>query len=157
MEEGKSSKAKPNRKKEYAFLAMQFLGFGLFLLPIDLELIALPNVVRQIFFLFALAGGLLVLWAILELRKSKLRALPSPDKNAKLISTGPYRWFKHPIYSGIMLFLVAYSVFTLNVYKFCIAIVVYLVLRVKSRYEEKLLTEKFGLSYLAYAEGKLGV
>lgn len=48
------------------------------------------------------AGGALGLWALLSMRRSRLRALPEVHPQARLITTGPYRWIRHPMYTALV-------------------------------------------------------
>jgi protein-S-isoprenylcysteine O-methyltransferase Ste14 len=51
------------------------------------------------------AGMVLGLWAILEMRKSKLNITPVPLHDSVLITTGPYRLVRHPMYLSLILIL----------------------------------------------------
>lgn len=72
-----------------------------------------------------------------------LTPLPRPREDAYLVVNGPYRWVRHPIYSGIILAafglaLVYNGIFTLG-YAFLLLGFFHL----KSRREEEWLSEKF--------------
>ncbi len=53
--------------------------------------------------LFAIAGAALSLWSVL-LHGSRLSPFPFPVEGMEVIDTGPYRYVRHPMYSGIVLF-----------------------------------------------------
>jgi protein-S-isoprenylcysteine O-methyltransferase Ste14 len=68
----------------------------------------------------------------------------------ELISTGVFRFVRHPIYTGAILFYLAAILSTLSLvsagfWLLIIGFYVYI-----SRYEEKILTEAFGNDYLKY-------
>ena len=51
----------------------------------------------------AVAGSALTVWAVV-LHGSRLSPLPFPVDGAPVIDSGPYRYVRHPMYSGIVLF-----------------------------------------------------
>lgn len=51
----------------------------------------------------ALAGSVLTVWAVV-LHGSRLSPFPFPVDGAVVIDSGPYRYVRHPMYSGIVLF-----------------------------------------------------
>jgi protein-S-isoprenylcysteine O-methyltransferase Ste14 len=76
--------------------------------------------------------------------------LPEPTSGAVLRTDGPYRLVRHPIYSGVLLFaagIAATAGSVLAVLAFGALIVL---LSVKARFEERLLTQRFA-GYPAYA------
>lgn len=68
----------------------------------------------------------------------------------KLVTTGLYKKFRHPIYYFSLLLISGYGIFVHQplVGVFCIAIIVVQLKRIKN--EEKVLEEKFGEEYLTY-------
>lgn len=44
------------------------------------------------------------LWALLAMRKSRIRIGPTPARDAALIDSGPYRLIRHPMYTAVILF-----------------------------------------------------
>lgn len=48
-------------------------------------------------------GLLIIVWAFLEKRMS-VSIFPDPTTDMKLITTGPYKIVRHPIYTGVLLF-----------------------------------------------------
>lgn len=89
-------------------------------------------------------GGLIGLAAVWELRKSGvLRAYPSPAKHSKLIRSGIYGHLRHPIYTGIFLFLFGYGWWAGSWWKIWTAFVLLVLFYFKAQHEEKLLQKKF--------------
>ena len=93
--------------------------------------------------LIQVLGLLLGGWAILAMSRSKLNVTPVPRKGSVLITDGPYRLIRHPMYTSLFLIfypilytshstanLVLFSVFTVNMI-------------LKLNYEEKLLLQRF--------------
>jgi protein-S-isoprenylcysteine O-methyltransferase Ste14 len=69
----------------------------------------------------------------------------------ELITTGPYRFIRNPIYAAMLGLLISTGILITHPLAFIIAIIVFVwgtQLRIKS--EEKLLIDRFGNDYLAY-------
>jgi protein-S-isoprenylcysteine O-methyltransferase Ste14 len=102
-------------------------------------------------FLFAVAGLLFTVWA-----RRHLAANWSADVTIKaghqLITSGPYAWVRHPIYSGLLLGF-AGSAVALGQRRGIVAVVVVgLALWRKLRIEERGMRQLFGERYTAYAQ-----
>ena len=48
-------------------------------------------------------GIALGLWSVWSMRRSRLRMVPEPHPSATLVTTGPYRWIRHPMYTAVLL------------------------------------------------------
>lgn len=59
--------------------------------------------------LLALFGSFLTIWSMLQ-HGSRLSPFPKPPDGAILIESGPYRYVRHPMYSGIIAFVLGSSV-----------------------------------------------
>ncbi|MBI5446459.1 MAG: isoprenylcysteine carboxylmethyltransferase family protein [Deltaproteobacteria bacterium] len=83
-------------------------------------------------------------------RAGKHHELPAGDgiDAPEFTIRGPYRWVRHPMYSGGFLLLWALPYWTLNILAFNLAATTYLWLAV--RHEEARLVEAFGDKYRAY-------
>jgi protein-S-isoprenylcysteine O-methyltransferase Ste14 len=105
------------------------------------------------------AAGLLVMWAGLALRLwaivvlgRSFRMTVEVDADQKVVDSGPYRWVRHPSYTGILVLLVGLGM----VYGNWPALAILLVLPVwvlihRILVEEALLTKVMGRSYTEYA------
>lgn len=99
--------------------------------------------------IFLLAGISLLGWSVWTMRKSRLRILPEPHASAKLVTDGPYRYVRHPMYTSVLLGAAA-LLSTNNSYDMMVSwIALFFVLWSKLGYEEQLLEQRFG-SYRAY-------
>jgi protein-S-isoprenylcysteine O-methyltransferase Ste14 len=67
-----------------------------------------------------------------------------------LIRTGPYGVVRHPIYSGLILALFGTALTLGEVRDLAAIVVVFLTLLIKSRTEERFMTEQFGREYEEY-------
>ncbi|KOU45152.1 methyltransferase family protein [Streptomyces sp. WM6378] len=99
----------------------------------------------------AWAGIGLRLWAIVALGRF-FRGTVHVQRDHQVVRSGPYRWVRHPAYSGIALAGLALGV----TYDNAAALLVFvaggaLALGYRIRVEEKLLSEALGTAYTEYA------
>jgi len=85
------------------------------------------------------------------MRKSKLRILPDPASGATLITNGPYRFIRHPIYTAILLGAVGLLISHFSITRLIISILLLADLIIKLLFEEKMLMKTFEAykSYMA--------
>jgi protein-S-isoprenylcysteine O-methyltransferase Ste14 len=80
-----------------------------------------------------------------------LTAAPLPNEHAELRTTGLYRHVRHPIYTGLLLSAIAYSVRSSSAWVAATCILLVVLINVKARWEERRLTQRFP-DYAAYSE-----
>jgi len=103
-----------------------------------------PNFSRNILLLtiqiicFAFA-----LWAVLTMGFKTIKISPIPKNTSELITDGPYKLVRHPIYTSLLLYCSTLLLENINLYKIILIIALYLVLWAKTDFEEKLLIDKF--------------
>lgn len=68
----------------------------------------------------------------------------------ELIRTGPYRWVRHPIYSGLILALLGTSLDIGQARGLVAVILMYISFKIKSRLEERVMRGVFGSAYEDY-------
>jgi protein-S-isoprenylcysteine O-methyltransferase Ste14 len=73
-----------------------------------------------------------------------------PRPNATLVTSGPYRWIRHPMYSGALILIVAASLLTANLVMVIGGAIMFALLAARSRLEEQRLVERFGDTYRDY-------
>ncbi|MSU65717.1 MAG: isoprenylcysteine carboxylmethyltransferase family protein [Opitutus sp.] len=73
-----------------------------------------------------------------------------PRDHATLVTTGPYRWVRHPMYAAALILVTAASLLTANAVIGCGGLTMFVLLAARSRLEERRLAEKFGEAYRAY-------
>lgn len=82
-------------------------------------------------------------WAILTMKLSRVSIRPEVLEHAELVTTGPFRWMRHPMYSGLALFLLPCVFTPFHVWQFPLWLVLLGVLVAKAGLEERLLAEQF--------------
>ena len=68
----------------------------------------------------------------------------------RLVTGGPYRWVRHPLYSMGMLAYLSFSLLAANWFLAFLAVAVFIVLNVRLPQEEAALVERFGDRYRDY-------
>lgn len=98
-----------------------------------------------------LAGSALLVWTFRSLGKNLTDTVVTREQHT-LVSHGPYRWIRHPLYSSAALLIVALSMITANWFLFVTGVMVFGVLVLRTRTEEANLIARFGHSYQQYME-----
>lgn len=95
------------------------------------------------------AGALLAMWTLLHNRPGNFNIRPLPKPDGALVTGGPYRWIRHPMYSALLLVCVSVTLPAPGFHPGWSALVALaVVLGIKARFEEDLLRARFP----AYAE-----
>jgi protein-S-isoprenylcysteine O-methyltransferase Ste14 len=87
-------------------------------------------------------GGAIFLWALVTMGR-QLRVGPELKVQAQMLSHGPYRYVRHPMYSGGLLITLAFLLLGFNEVRLLAWITLALDLWVKMGIEERLLKERF--------------
>lgn len=69
----------------------------------------------------------------------------------QLIRTGPYRWVRHPIYTGMILGFCGTAIVRHQVRGLIAVVLLYLGFKIKSKIEERTMIETFGAQYEDYS------
>ena len=123
------------------------VGFGPWL-PLTVDA-AVPPQARWLGQAIMLAGLLLALAAGLRLGRN-LTPFPRPRPGGELVTAGVYAFARHPIYGGVLLVAIGWSVFQSSVATLAAAGLLWLLFEAKSRYEERVLVEAYP-DYPGYA------
>jgi len=109
----------------------------------------LPWLLRVIAWLIAGAGVAAIVWGSHSLG-SGITPHPAPTPDATLRTDGPYRYVRHPIYSGLLLLAAGVTLALASALKAAAFALLLVVLSIKARFEEGLLAEHFP-GYESYA------
>ena len=143
-------------KSSYDFFLV-FLQFFIIILHF-MQLEFLPKKeIMQVNFIFSFMGFLLIiiasivmLMAIKDLG-SNLSPLPRPTANGNLITSGIYRFIRHPMYYSLVLISFGFFITKLSLYHLCLTLILALIIKFKITLEEKYLNNKFK-NYFSYTD-----
>lgn len=88
-------------------------------------------------------GIFLGLWAIFEFRKTTFRITSEIGKGAILVVSGPYKFIRHPMYSGLLLTAFSLIIDTFTNVRLIAGLILFLDLIYKAKLEEKYLRSHF--------------
>lgn len=89
------------------------------------------------------------LWAIQAMKWPHVSIMPDPKKATHVVTRGPYRWIRHPMYTAVLLLCAGLLLTNLSIFRVLVFTVLAVDLYLKMRYEEKKLSAKF-TDYSAY-------
>lgn len=125
------------RLKSILLVGLQFLFIFLLLFGSSF------NNLSALVYTFIIPSAALVLWAIASMRKSKLRIFPEPSANATLVTGGPYRFIRHPMYTAVLLGCCGLLANHFTWVRFAMTVGLFIVLIIKLSWEEEMLAQKF--------------
>jgi len=91
----------------------------------------------------ACAGFAVILWAMAVMGIYNVRIEPDVQEHARLVTKGPYKFVRHPMYTGGTLIALAWVGDDFSVLRLIAAVVLLADFVVKLRYEETLLAARF--------------
>ena len=123
--------------KAKILVTIQFLGIAI--LMIVTNWLTLP------WWSFLILGfaGFLAFWAIYVMKIGNFNVVPYPVENGVMVSRGPYKLIRHPMYTSILLSAIALLSGQFDYYKLIIALVLAINLIVKMIFEEGLLIRHY--------------
>ena len=98
--------------------------------------------------LIIIISSIIMLFAIKDLGIN-LSPLPRPITKSKLITTGIYRFMRHPMYYSLIFISFGLFIIKLSIYNLFLSISLALIIKFKIAVEEQYLTNKFK-NYLLY-------
>ncbi len=123
--------------KSLLFVSIQFLCLGYFVFSGSFLLIDSPLIIIQ-FIGFIIFG-----WSMITMNPSQWTIFPEPKKLGNLIISGPYKWIRHPMYSGLLLISFSIILHRQTIIDFAVLAAFVVNLIFKLAYEEVLLSERF--------------
>lgn len=97
------------------------------------------------------AGAALALWTLWTWRLGRFNVLPDVLPGARMVTSGPYRFIRHPMYAALLLGTLGLVGDTPTPLRIATWIVLLVDFVLKLNYEEQLLTARFP-EYPAYQE-----
>jgi protein-S-isoprenylcysteine O-methyltransferase Ste14 len=99
---------------------------------------------------FGAAGGALLLWAFHTLGPNLTDTVVTRRVHT-LVTRGPYRWVRHPVYDAVALATIGNALLAANWFIFLAGVASLTLLVVRTRIEEEQLRARFGDAYASYA------
>lgn len=124
-------------------------SFSIFLVTVQfvcLVILVIPLLQKDISplaFLIVITGVALGSSAFYAMRTSKFHAMPDVDKKAILITSGPYKYIRNPMYSSLLIIGLGLVLLEPRPLMFIVYSILVIDLIAKSNYEEKLLIRHF--------------
>lgn len=131
-------------RKSTLLVVIQFSSIGIFALRAK----GLPSAGFP--WLCFVLGLLLVIWAILVMNPLKTTVFPEPKSGTNLLTNGPYRWIRHPMYTAVLLICFSWMWSSGTWIDVLLFIVLVANQWIKLSYEESLLTKMFPKEYPNY-------
>lgn len=130
-------------------LAATCLGFVVQPRRVEFALVPLPLWLRLAGVPLGLAGLALLAWMFRYLGLN-VTSTSIPREGATLVTTGPYRWTRHPMYTATLVLGAAATLLTANAIVGVGSLAMFVLLAARAPIEERRLAEKFGGAYEAY-------
>jgi len=102
-------------------------------------------------FMFLGISGFLAFWAMAAMRLGNFNIVPYPVEIGVMVSWGPYKLIRHPMYASIFIFAFALLACQFDFIKLIIILVLIAGLVTKMLFEERLLCKHYP-DYQAYME-----
>jgi protein-S-isoprenylcysteine O-methyltransferase Ste14 len=137
-----------NSRGEYLVLLQGGLLTGFVILPVyqlpglkieSSQLLALTWSVASI---LGLGGLILIIKALIDLGKN-LTPLPYPLENGELVQTGIYGIVRHPLYGGLILAALGWTLFQMSLSHLIATAILIIFFDIKANREETWLTQKY--------------
>lgn len=123
----------------YLLVFLQFLFLGLLFLPF--YLVELSGGVYFAFGCFSFSFVLLA-WTVFHNRFGNFNIVPEIKEDCILITTGPYRYIRHPMYTSVMLIGTGVVLYWFSFWKIGVLALLIAVFYFKARREEGFWSEK---------------
>jgi protein-S-isoprenylcysteine O-methyltransferase Ste14 len=133
-------------------LILVIIQVALLLLFIIIPVGYAPPMIPAFLCFFMTTTGILIASAgVLTIGKG-FTPFPTPKASGQLKQTGIYKYIRHPMYSGIIIAGLGIAFYNSNIPRLIICLILWIFFEYKSRYEEKLLEQK----YPEYSQYKAG-
>ena len=112
------------------------------------QIIQVSNLSYLVGFLIIIIALIILLVAVKDLGRN-LSPFPRPINNSNLVTTGIYRFTRHPMYYSLIFISFGFFITKLSIYYLFLTLSLVLIIKFKIALEEKYLNNKFK-NYLLY-------
>ncbi|NAS89131.1 hypothetical protein C4E24_05270 [ANME-1 cluster archaeon AG-394-G21] len=109
------------------------------------------DILRYFGLIIFLVGYIFMIWAPLHLGK-QFSWLVTVQEEHELITDGPFRYMRHPRYSGIILWIFGVALIFLSIIGLVLAVLMSILMLLRIPKEEKVLHEEFGEKWEDYCK-----
>ncbi len=88
-------------------------------------------------------GTIWGLWAVFEMRSGNLTASPVPRKDSSLVTGGPYKYVRHPMYTSLVLIFLPAVSDNYTPSRLAVLVLFLLIISLKIKLEEELLAARY--------------
>lgn len=135
-------------KRGEGWFVLQMVLFAIILLMPSIPPLGFPAWLKILGLCVLIGGGVFGTWGLIALGRS-LTPFPKPIEGGTLVTAGPYRFVRHPIYAGLILGTLGWAIFRASLIGLVLAILLFVFFDLKSRQEERWLTETYS-DYAGY-------
>ena len=122
-------------------MTLQFGFLGILFLEPKARILSSASILSIVATLIYIVATLILFFAFLALRPS-LRVSPIPKNGAPLITSGIYKYFRHPMYLAVLLYGAGMTLNNFNVITISIWLFLLVTLIIKANFEDSLLLER---------------
>ena len=145
-------------KKEFLLVISQFIIIALHF--IKLNLLSQKLIQGEFLTIHYMSNFLITLALIIIVFSAKclgksLSPMPRPKENSKLITSGIYRLFRHPMYYSLIIISFSFFLKSLTIYNLILTILLTFIISNKIKIEEEYLIRKFNKYTLYKKEVKI--
>ena len=136
---------------QFIIIALHFIKFNLFNQKLIQGEFLTINYVSNFLITLAL---IFIVFSAKDLGKS-LSPMPRPKENSKLITSGIYRFFRHPMYYSLIIISFSLFIKSPTIYNLILSILLTFIISKKIRVEEEYLIRRFKTYTLYKKEVKI--
>jgi protein-S-isoprenylcysteine O-methyltransferase Ste14 len=125
-----------NKLYSYILVSLQFISIALLLVFNESVFF---KTMPLLFFGFGFGVGLYALWCN---KLTNINIIPEIKEGAQMITTGAYKYIRHPMYFSVLLMMLGVVISALKPLNFTLYLVLIFVLFLKAKKEETLWLEK---------------
>jgi len=130
---------------QFIIIVFHFIRFNLFNQKLIQGEFLTINYISNSLIVLAL---IIIVFSVKDLGKS-LSPMPRPKENSKLITSGIYRLFRHPMYYSLIIISFSLFIKSLTIYNLILSILLTFIISNKIKIEEEYLIKKFN-NYTLY-------